>query len=416
AESTSLIAHFAVGLLHKAGVPDTSLILVPGIGATVGPILCSDPKVSGICFTGSTATAQSIHRTMAAHLDPGAPLIAETGGLNAMIVDSTALPEQAVRDVIASAFQSAGQRCSALRCLYVQDDIADTFTEMLFGAMDALTVGDPGSPATDVGPVIDQAAHDRITAHIARGTILHQTPARPGQFVPPTVLSIPGIEALTEEIFGPVLHLATYRAEDFDAVIRGINATGYGLTFGIHSRIDERVQEVIRDVHVGNHYVNRNQIGAIVGSQPFGGHGLSGTGPKAGGPLYLPQFQRGPAQASSQQLPGPTGESNRYTVTPKRHVLCHGPDAAEDVAWAKSLGITAEIHTGDATDLADRAQLDLVIGSGPDLAPLRRALANRDGPIVQVRTRDTAAPLLFLETATCIDITAAGGNVDLLGA
>ena len=415
AESTSLIAHLAVGLLHQAGVPESALSLVPGIGAEVGPVLCSDPKISGVCFTGSTATAQAIHRTMAAHLDPGAPLIAETGGLNAMIVDSTALPEQAVRDVIASAFQSAGQRCSALRCLYVQDDIAGPFKEMLFGAMDALTVGDPRHMATDVGPVIDQAALGRITAHIARGHILHQTASPKGQYVPPTVLAVDGIEALGEEIFGPVLHLATYRAEAFDNVVRAINATGYGLTFGIHTRIDERVQEVIRDVRVGNHYVNRNQIGAIVGSQPFGGHGLSGTGPKAGGPLYLAQFLQGTDPvAENRNLPGPTGESNRYTVAPKRHVVCCGPNAQADAAWAKARGVEATVVGADA--LAQRADLDLVIGSGPDLAPLRQALAAREGPIVQVRTRATAAPILFQETATCIDITAAGGNVDLLGA
>ncbi|MEO0944585.1 MAG: bifunctional proline dehydrogenase/L-glutamate gamma-semialdehyde dehydrogenase PutA, partial [Pseudomonadota bacterium] len=417
AEATSLVAQFAVGLLHQAGVPEDALILVPGEGGEVGPVICSNPKISGVCFTGSTATAQRIHRNMAEGLSPTAPLIAETGGLNAMIVDSTALPEQAVRDVIASAFQSAGQRCSALRCLYVQEDIADGFKRMLYGAMDALEVGDPADPATDVGPVIDASAAEKIRAHIEARRVLHQTKAPDtGHFIPPTVLAVSGIDDLGEEIFGPVLHLATYRAEEFDAVVAAINATGYGLTFGFHSRIDERVQDVIRDVTVGNLYINRNQIGAIVGSQPFGGHGLSGTGPKAGGPLYLPQFLRGASvPASGKALPGPTGEENIYTFTPRHNVVCFGPDAENDMAWAKTLGIQAE-KVESAAAILERTDLELVIGSGPDLAGLRRSLAQREGPIVQVRSRETAALLLFKEQSVCIDITAAGGNVDLLGA
>ena len=418
AETTSLIARFATSLLHKAGVPQDALILIPGSGGEVGPPLCSDPKISGICFTGSTATAQSIHRRMAKHLSPTAPLIAETGGLNAMIVDSTALPEQAVRDVIASAFQSAGQRCSALRCLYVQEDIADGFKKMLYGAIDALVVGDPTRPETDVGPLIDETAAARVQAHINAGTVLHQGKApETGHFVPPTVLSVTGIEDLGEEIFGPVLHLATYRAEEFDMVMAAINATGYGLTFGFHSRIDERVQDVIGNVSVGNLYINRNQIGAIVGSQPFGGHGLSGTGPKAGGPLYMSQFQSGAQPAPVKQpLPGPTGEENLYEVALKRHVVCFGPDATDDAAWCKMQGIEARVWSGDSDDLATQGELDVVIGSGPDLGKLRQLLAAREGPIVQVRARATVAPLLFEEQTVCIDTTAAGGNVDLLGA
>lgn len=417
AEATSLIAHFAVELLHKAGVPREALILILGAGGTIGAALCSAPNVDGVCFTGSTITAQSIHRTMATHLSPTAPLIAETGGLNAMIVDSTALPEQAVRDVIASAFQSAGQRCSALRCLYVQEDIADQFKSMLYGAIDALVVGDPRDPATDIGPVIDVQAAARINAHIKEHSILHQG-AAPGSenFIPPTVLAVNGIEDLKVEVFGPVLHLATYKAKDFDKVISAINATGYGLTFGLHSRIDERVQDVIRDVNAGNIYINRNQIGAIVGSQPFGGHGLSGTGPKAGGPLYLPQFQKNPELAITKEgLLGPTGESNIYNVAPKSHVICFGPTAADDVNWAREQGVDAIAFKGTIEELCAIPDLSLVIGSGADLIELRRRLAKRDGPIVQTRTRAVALPLLFEETAICIDITAAGGNVDLLG-
>ena len=259
--------------------------------------LTSDPRVNGVCFTGSTETALIIRRAMAAHLAPGAALIAETGGLNAMIVDSTALPEQAVRDVVASSFQSAGQRCSALRCLYVQEDIAPHFTEMLFGAMEELALGDPWALSTDVGPVIDAEAEAGIRAHVEtarkEGRLLRQlsTP-RGGHFIAPTVIRVNGIGDLGREIFGPVLHLATYRAEDLAKIIADINATGYGLTFGLHTRIDNRVQEVCEALYVGNIYVNRNQIGAVVGSQPFGGEGLSGTGPKAGGPEYLARFTR----------------------------------------------------------------------------------------------------------------------------
>ncbi|MGB0799905.1 MAG: aldehyde dehydrogenase family protein, partial [Planktomarina sp.] len=223
AESTSGMAHFAVQLLYQAGVPKDVLQLIPGSGAIVGPVLCSHAAVTGVAFTGSTATAQAINRVMADNLPSHVPLIAETGGLNAMIVDSTALPEQAVRDVVASAFQSAGQRCSALRVLYVQQDIADAFKKMLFGAMDALVVGDPSDLATDVGPVIDAAAQDRISKHIANGQVIKQVTApTSGTFVPPTVLEVSGIGDLGEEIFGPVLHLATFRADQMDQVIKDI--------------------------------------------------------------------------------------------------------------------------------------------------------------------------------------------------
>ncbi|MEY8837411.1 aldehyde dehydrogenase family protein, partial [Cribrihabitans sp. XS_ASV171] len=255
----------------------------------------SDPRVDGVAFTGSTATALRIRAAMAENLTPGAPLIAETGGLNAMIVDSTALPEQAVQAIVESAFQSAGQRCSALRCLYVQEDIADDLLTMLKGAMDALSMGDPWHLSTDVGPVIDEDARQGILDHIAQaraeGRVLKDLPVPPeGLFVPPTLISVGGIKDLKREIFGPVLHVARFRAADLDRVIADINGTGYGLTFGLQTRIDDRVQHVTEAIHAGNIYVNRNQIGAIVGSQPFGGEGLSGTGPKAGGPNYMTRF------------------------------------------------------------------------------------------------------------------------------
>ena len=293
AEFTPIIAAEGVRLLHEAGVPVTALQLLPGRGSVVGTAMTSDSRVKGVVFTGSTDTAQTIARSMAANLTPGTPLIAETGGLNAMIVDSTALPEQAVRDIVNGAFRSAGQRCSALRCLYVQEDNASHMIPMIQGAMDELVVGDPWDLATDVGPVIDAGAQGDIADYIAANgnRVIHKldVPAR-GTFIPPTMLRVGGIADLEREIFGPVLHVATFRGDELDRVVADINARGFGLTFGLHTRIDSRVQEVSEAIHVGNIYVNRNQIGAIVGSQPFGGEGLSGTGPKAGGPNYLPRF------------------------------------------------------------------------------------------------------------------------------
>src|SRR6056297_2546526 len=281
AEQTPLIAHQAISLMHRAGVPHTALQLLPGAGE-VGAMLTSDARVGGVAFTGSTETALKIRKAMAETLAPGAPLIAETGGLNAMIVDSTALPEQAVQAIVESAFQSAGQRCSALRCLYVQEDIAESFSEMLTGAMDALAVGTPWTLVTDCGPVIDEEARAGIAEHIqkarADGRLMHElkTP-NSGTYIAPTLIKVGGIEDMEREIFGPVLHLATFKSRNLDKVIGAINATGYGLTFGLMTRIDDRVQHVTEAVHAGNIYVNRNQIGAIVGSQPFGGEGMSGT-------------------------------------------------------------------------------------------------------------------------------------------
>ncbi|WVX48394.1 Bifunctional protein PutA [Roseobacter fucihabitans] len=294
AEQTPLSAYFAVEILHEAGVPRAALQLLPG-GGDIGALLTSDARVGGVAFTGSTATALRIRAAMAQNCAPGTPLIAETGGLNAMIVDSTALPEQAVQSVIESAFQSAGQRCSALRCLYVQEDIAEDFTRMLTGAMDALRLGMPWHLSTDVGPVIDETARKGIADHIAQarreGRVLAElTTPDSGTFIAPTLIKVTSIADLEREIFGPVLHMATFKSHELDQVIDTINATGYGLTFGLHTRIDDRVQHISERIEAGNIYVNRNQIGAIVGSQPFGGEGLSGTGPKAGGPNYLPRF------------------------------------------------------------------------------------------------------------------------------
>jgi len=442
AENTSMIAHVAVELLHRAGVPVACLQLVVGEGAVVGPLLCSATKISGVCFTGSTATAQRINRTMADRLSPTAPLIAETGGLNAMIVDSTALLEQAVGDVLVSAFQSAGQRCSALRVLYVQRDIAVKFQKMLFGAMQALVVGNPADADCDVGPVIDPVAQARILQHIAQGKVLFQTRAPDtGTFVAPTVLAVQGIGDLSEEIFGPVLHLATFLAADLDQVIDDINASGYGLTFGFHSRIDDRVQRIVSRINVGNLYINRNQIGAVVGSQPFGGNGLSGTGPKAGGPRYLPRFvaqnqlsdhgdmppvlsveqvtsafDAKPAHVKyeAEDLPGPTGESNRYVLIPKDRVLCMGQGAHAWAEQARIMGCSAIAATVAPCDLIKIAELEAVVYAGSDGKALRQALSQREGPIVPLLMDEGFDTWLLREQSICIDTTAAGGNAALL--
>ena len=297
AEQTPLIASRAVTLMHEAGIPTGVLQLLPGDGPTVGATLVGDSRVAGVCFTGSTQTAQAIHRGLAATGNPRAPLIAETGGLNAMIVDSSALPEQAVRDIVVSAFQSAGQRCSALRVLCLQEEIADRILEMLKGAMDALRIGDPWDIDTDVGPVIDAAARDDIKQHCSafESQRIHQLEvpkalAKRGSFVAPAAFALSGIEQLEREIFGPILHVVRYSASQLESMVDAINARGFGLTLGIHTRVDNRVQQICERARVGNTYVNRNQIGAAVGSQPFGGEGLSGTGPKAGGPHYLHRF------------------------------------------------------------------------------------------------------------------------------
>ena len=297
AEQTPLIAALAIDLCHEAGIPKDVLQLLPGDGK-VGAALTSDPRVTGVAFTGSTQTAHAINRSLAAR--PGAigTLIAETGGMNAMVVDSSALPEQVARDVVASAFQSAGQRCSALRVLYLQDDVADEMLEMIKGAFKALVIGDPANLETDVGPVIDEEARGKLQVHVQEmidagfPVWRHSMPreCEDGHFFAPTIIEIGSILDLDEEQFGPILHVARYPANGLGKVLDDINATGYGLTLGLHSRIDETRRFVESRAKVGNFYVNRNQIGAVVGSQPFGGEGLSGTGPKAGGPHYVTRF------------------------------------------------------------------------------------------------------------------------------
>ncbi|MDQ4086790.1 MAG: bifunctional proline dehydrogenase/L-glutamate gamma-semialdehyde dehydrogenase PutA, partial [Pseudomonadota bacterium] len=293
AAQTPQIAAYAVGLAHRAGIPEDALIFIAG-GPGVGQALTEDVRIAGIAFTGSTATAKRIARTLVADDDrPLVPMIAETGGINAMIVDSTALPEQVVQDVITSSFRSAGQRCSALRLLVLQEEVAERTLEMLSGAMDTLVVGDPADPKTDVGPVIDRDAYEKLMGYrAAKQNRWLKTVRAPedGLFVPPTLISIDAVEDLQKEWFGPLLHVATWKAGQLPETVRRVNATGFGLTMGLHSRIARAAETVEEAATVGNLYVNRSMIGAIVGSQPFGGEGLSGTGPKAGGPHYLPRF------------------------------------------------------------------------------------------------------------------------------
>ncbi|MDB5655572.1 MAG: integrase, partial [Tardiphaga sp.] len=293
AEQTPRVAAAMIGLLHEAGVPTSALQLVTGDGG-IGAVLVEHPVVAGVVFTGSTEVARAINRALAAKEGPIVPLIAETGGINAMIVDATALPEQVADDVVSSAFRSAGQRCSALRLLLVQDDVADRMIEIIVGAARELKLGDVRDPATHIGPVIDAAAKQRLEAHIARmktrARVHYAGAAPPGLFVAPHVFELARAEQLTEEVFGPLLHVVRYPAAALEQVVQSIAHSGYGLTLGIHSRIDDRIAAVIDRLDVGNVYVNRNMIGAVVGVQPFGGGGLSGTGPKAGGPHYLTRF------------------------------------------------------------------------------------------------------------------------------
>ncbi len=331
AEQTPLIAHRAVQLLHEAGIPRAALQFLPGRGEVVGAGLCNDARVKGVIFTGSTEVAQLINRTLAKRAVAEScdiPLIAETGGQNAMIVDSSSLPEQVVQDAISSAFDSAGQRCSALRVLFLQDEIADKTIKMLKGAMGELNIGSPDRLVTDIGPVIDTEAQQNLLSHIEKTkltAVAHFSlglPAdAPGTFVPPTVLEIRSLDELTKEVFGPVMHVIRYRRADLPKVIDQINASGFGLTLGVHSRIDETIDYIATRAHVGNIYVNRNIVGAVVGVQPFGGEGKSGTGPKAGGPLYLKRLQRAAAPVET-------------------HARQSSPSVDALVVWAKNKGKT----------------------------------------------------------------------------
>ena len=340
AEQTPLIAMEAVRLLHEAGIPAPVLQLLPGRGETVGAALVADARVAGVLFTGSTEVARLLNQQTAQRLradGESVVLVAETGGQNAMIVDSSALVEQAALDIVSSAFDSAGQRCSALRLLCVQSDCADRLLAMLHGAIQELRCGDPALLATDIGPVIDAEAQAHIEKHIARlqaqGLNVHQSPlaaevAAQGHFVPPTLIELKDLHSLQREVFGPVLHVLRYQRRELPQLLERINALGYGLTMGLHTRIDETMEQVVQAAHVGNLYVNRNMVGAVVGVQPFGGEGLSGTGPKAGGPLYLPRLQQTAAaplqllsqllQQSGPALPAPSASFSVASKNPRQ--------------------------------------------------------------------------------------------------
>ncbi len=431
AEQTPIIAVEAVSLLHRAGIPKEALHIILG-GGDIGAALIEAKQITGVCFTGSTQTAKAIARSLAETGRGTVPLIAETGGINAMLVDSTALLEQAVQDVVDSAFQSAGQRCSACRIVCVQSDIADAFIEMLSGAMDALEVGAPAKIDTDVGPVIDAASQARILKHVDAFRTQYQAiaEARPASasretFVTPIAFELSNISDLQEEIFGPVLHIVRFEPEDFDQVIDEINALGFGLTMGLHSRIDARLTRVAARAKVGNLYVNRNQIGAVVGVQPFGGQGLSGTGPKAGGPNYLARLCQPPARvaahlpASEIELPGPTGEENRLTYVPRGRLLCLGGDTpsvlAEQVQRVEATGnhvlTLDEVSTEVLTSVEN---IDGVVADGAmrDLAAV--ALAARAGAILPLLSATDAVERFYVEKTVTVNTTAAGGNASLL--
>ena len=456
AEQTPLIAWRAVQLFHAAGIPPGALQLLPGRGDVVGAALCGDARVKGVIFTGSTEVAQLINRTLAARSAREAfdiPLIAETGGQNALIVDSSALPEQVVQDVMTSAFDSAGQRCSALRVLFLQQEIADKTITMLKGAMQELRVGVPDRLETDIGPVIDAEAQQNLLRHIERMKpkaknyfALDIAPdlAAQGTFVAPTVLEIGALSELTQEVFGPVLHIIRYRRADLPKLVEAINATGFGLTLGVHSRIDETIDYIASHAHVGNIYVNRNIVGAVVGVQPFGGEGKSGTGPKAGGPLYIKRLQRGAPPllqherlatpgldallawarthghqrvvtlaehymrttliGSSLRLPGPTGERNSLAFAPRGAVLCAAASIgvllnqlaavlatgnhAIVVARTKDVipdGLPADVKSRirfvDTIDACD-GQFQMALVEASLGAALRPVLAARPGPVI----------------------------------
>jgi RHH-type proline utilization regulon transcriptional repressor/proline dehydrogenase/delta 1-pyrroline-5-carboxylate dehydrogenase len=484
AEETPLIAAEAVRLLHEAGVPADALQFLPGDGET-GAALVAAPETAAVMFTGSTEVARLIQQQLCERLSPAGqpiPLIAETGGQNAMIVDSSALAEQVVADVMSSAFDSAGQRCSALRVLCLQEDIADRTLAMVKGALRELRLGNTDRLAVDIGPVISAEAQARLERHIAamreRGRRVEQQALPPeatrGTFVPPTIIEIESLAELTHEIFGPVLHVVRYARDALDALVAQINASGYGLTFGLHTRLDGMVAQVTARVQAGNHYVNRNIIGAVVGVQPFGGRGLSGTGPKAGGPLYLGRLvdvppkmfarasappllrdfadwleQRGEAQAAGLArrygaapfgieltLPGPVGERNVYRLHPRGRILLQPQTetglyaqmaavlATGNRGRVQAMGLPEDLPAKIAAVFADVVSTPpaaiLVEGDAAQVMAALHKAAAMAGPIVPVHAARADTPLpyacewLLEEVSTSINTTAAGGNASLM--
>ncbi len=446
AEETPLTAAAMTAILHEAGVPRSALQLLPGTG-DVGAALCGHPQAAGVVFTGSTEVARLIQAQLARRTAPdGAPipLIAETGGINAMIVDSSALTEQVVADVLSSAFDSAGQRCSALRLLCLQEDIAERTLTMLRGAMQELRTGNPDRLATDLGPVISADAKHRIDAHVAAmARAGHRITTAPlaggprGTFVAPTLIELDRIEQLSREVFGPVLHVVRFERAGLAQTISAINALGYGLTFGLHTRLDETIDRVTAQIGAGNIYVNRNIIGAVVGVQPFGGEAMSGTGPKAGGPLYLRRLVRGapPAGELVASLPGPVGESNLYRIRPRGEVLLL-PRTREGLSrLLEAAAATGNRAVIDATlvgpaaagELAPDARLSsdwrrerridavLVEGDAERVTEVLSGVAEWPGKIVPVMGLAGLDPdLLVREVAISINTAAAGGNASLM--
>jgi RHH-type proline utilization regulon transcriptional repressor/proline dehydrogenase/delta 1-pyrroline-5-carboxylate dehydrogenase len=425
AEQTPLIAHRAVQLFHQAGIPAGALQFLPGRGDVVGAALCKDARVKGVIFTGSTEVAQLINQTLAKRAVKEScdiPLIAETGGQNALIVDSSALPEQVVQDVMSSAFDSAGQRCSALRVLFLQEEIADKTIKMLKGAMQELRVGKPDRLSTDIGPVIDTEAQANLVAHIER----MQPQARryfsldlapgvicDGTFVAPTVLEIGSLSELTHEVFGPVLHIIRYQRADLPKLVGAINASGYGLTLGIHSRIDETIDFIASRAHVGNIYVNRNIVGAVVGVQPFGGEGKSGTGPKAGGPLYIKRLQRGAAPLLQHER-HPTPGLDSLMVWARTHGHSRVGVLAEVYMRTTLLGTTLALPgpTGERNTLSFAARGSVLCAAstiGVLLNQLAAALATGNHAIVVAHSQDLIPEGLPPEVKDWIEIV---GNVE----
>jgi RHH-type proline utilization regulon transcriptional repressor/proline dehydrogenase/delta 1-pyrroline-5-carboxylate dehydrogenase len=429
AEETPCIAALAVTLLHEAGVPRERLHCLQGDGE-VGAALVADRRCDGVVFTGSTVVARQINQKLALRTDQHGrpiPLIAETGGQNAMLVDSSALPEQVVADVLHSAFNSAGQRCSSLRVLCLQEDIAPPFLALLQGAMAELSLGPPDRLSTDVGPVISAEAARNINAHIAAmrgaGYEVVQHPAGLGDlFVPPTLIEIPGIAMLQEEVFGPVLHVVRYPQHGREALLDAINRTGYALTFGVHSRIDAAIAQATGKIAAGNIYVNRNMVGAVVGVQPFGGQGLSGTGPKAGGPLYLYRMlAKAPLfLPASQELPGPVGERNVYELRPRGTVLCvakseRGRQAQRAAAEQSGCNISR--------DVAQPFDAVLFEGEADEVRAFNQFLAARPSAILPFQALKPAAldagaeynpAWLLAERVISVNTAAVGGNASLV--
>lgn len=431
AEQTPLIAIEAVKRLYEAGLPADALHLILG-GGKIGAQLVAQSEIRAVCFTGSTATAKRIAASLAETKRGSIPLIAETGGINAMLIDSTALLEQAVGDVIASAFQSAGQRCSACRLVCVQEDVADAFIAMLSGAMQRLHTGDPSQLSSDLGPIIDETSRTRIVDHVKdfrqRFTIIGEAPPptlETGPFVSPIAFEVDAISDLDEEVFGPVLHLVRFRKDAFEQTVEEINHLGFGLTMGLHTRIDARAAETARITKVGNLYVNRNQIGAVVGEQPFGGEGLSGTGPKAGGPGYLKRLCKpsGGAGFSSLpkplSLPAPTGETNTLSYVPRGLLLCLGGDQATDLeaqlARVRATGNTPTLLRDKSLAAAlDDPALNGVVADGKMRSLAAVLLAERSGAIIPLLSAGDEVERFWLERVVTTDTTAAGGNASLL--